>query len=397
MKKFILDLISLQLSAVIVLVPSSGFAQVAVSEIGEKPSVTPEDNPSYNPSEDEKTKLHIPSISDKPTGSPTENSPQSPDLKNVPFGKPGNVHYYDSTDVDKVTDLDPLDASATGQEETTEETETLAKQIGLASRGLCGTLATDPLIAGFFVSGNTSKSVIVTAKGPSLSAEISDFLPNPSLYVVNGTTGQLVGSLNDDWQNSTDVTNITNSGRAPSSDLDSAIILYDLEPGPYSAICYDSSDATGTALIEVYEYDDGETEDAKFDGLATRGYCGPLASEPRIVGFFVGGDDGESIDVYVGAKGPSLATEGVASPISDPAIYVVNGTTGALVGSLNDNWADGADAEKLTEIGRAPTATEDAALILRDLTPGPYSAVAYGIGDVSGTVLVEVYEVDLGE
>ena len=230
------------------------------------------------------------------------------------------------------TDLDPLDASATGQEETTEETETLAKQIGLASRGLCGTLATDPLIAGFFVSGNTSKSVIVTAKGPSLSAEISDFLPNPSLYVVNGTTGQLVGSLNDDWQNSTDVTNITNSGRAPSSDLDSAIILYDLEPGPYSAICYDSSDATGTALIEVYEYDDGETEDAKFDGLATRGYCGPLASEPRIVGFFVGGDDGESIDVYVGAKGPSLATEGVASPISDPAIYVVNGTTGALVG-----------------------------------------------------------------
>ena len=64
---------------------------------------------------------------------------------------------------------------------------------------------------------------------------------------------------------------------------------------------------------------------------------------------------------------------------------------------MNDNWADGADAEKLTEIGRAPTATEDAALILRDLTPGPYSAVAYGIGDVSGTVLVEVYEVDLGE
>ena len=314
---------------------------------------------------------------------------------NAPTSDPGSPPSF-TPDLTSIPETEPP-VEEEEEEETTEETETLAKQIGLASRGLCGTLATDPLIAGFFVSGNTSKSVIVTAKGPSLSAEISDFLPNPSLYVVNGTTGQLVGSLNDDWQNSTDVTNITNSGRAPSSDLDSAIILYDLEPGPYSAICYDSSDATGTALIEVYEYDDGETEDAKFDGLATRGYCGPLASEPRIVGFFVGGDDGESIDVYVGAKGPSLATEGVASPISDPAIYVVNGTTGALVGSLNDNWADGADAEKLTEIGRAPTATEDAALILRDLTPGPYSAVAYGIGDVSGTVLVEVYEVDLGE
>ena len=115
MKKFILDLINLHLTAVIVIVPSSGFAQVTVSEIGEKPSINPGDNPSYNPSEDENSKLQIPSTSDKPTGNPTENSPQSPDLKNVPFGKPGNVHYYDSTDVDKgdgspsTTKLDLLD------------------------------------------------------------------------------------------------------------------------------------------------------------------------------------------------------------------------------------------------------------------------------------------------
>ena len=88
MKKFILDLISLHLTAAIVIVPSSGFAQVSVSEIGEKPSITPGHNPSYNPSEDENTKLQIPSISDKPTGSPTEGSPQSPDLKNVPLVSP---------------------------------------------------------------------------------------------------------------------------------------------------------------------------------------------------------------------------------------------------------------------------------------------------------------------
>ena len=101
MKKFILDLISLHLTAVLVIAPSSSFAQVAVSEIGEKPSANPGDNPSYNPSEDENSKLQIPSISDKPTGNPTESSPQSPDLKNVPFGKPGNLIYHDSTKVGK--------------------------------------------------------------------------------------------------------------------------------------------------------------------------------------------------------------------------------------------------------------------------------------------------------
>ena len=83
MKKFILDLISLQLTAVIVIVPSSGFAQVTVSEIGEKPSINPGDNPSYNPSEDENSKLQIPSASDKPTGNPTEGSPQGLSLIHI--------------------------------------------------------------------------------------------------------------------------------------------------------------------------------------------------------------------------------------------------------------------------------------------------------------------------
>ena len=104
------------MTAVIVIAPISiCYPKSTTSEVGEKPSVNPGKNPSYNPSEDEKSKLQIPSISDKPTGNPTESSPQSPDLKNVPFGKPGNVHYYDSTNVDKgngspsTTKLDLLD------------------------------------------------------------------------------------------------------------------------------------------------------------------------------------------------------------------------------------------------------------------------------------------------
>ena len=141
MKKFILDLINLHLTAVIVIVPSSGFAQVTVSEIGEKPSINPGDNPSYDPSEDENSKLQIPSTSDKPTGNPTENSPQSPDLKNVPFGKPGNLIYHDSTKVtssespsttkldllDQNSDLDPEKVLNLNNEELAEIDKILGK------------------------------------------------------------------------------------------------------------------------------------------------------------------------------------------------------------------------------------------------------------------------------
>ena len=109
------------------------------------------------------------------------------------------------------------------------------------------------------------------------------------------------------------------------------------------------------------------------------------------------GDAGTTVDLYVAAKGPSLAGS-VSNPISDPALYVIDMTTGAVVTpGLIDNWNDGADKDLITSIGRAPGADADAALILRDLPPGVYSAIAYGVNDVEGTVLVEVYDVDIGD
>ena len=150
-------------------------------------------------------------------------------------------------------------------------------------------------------------------------------------------------------------------------------------------------------MIEVYEFDDGQSSGSKFEGLSTRGYCGPLSTGPRIVGFAVQGDAGTTVDLYVAAKGPSLAGS-VSNPISDPALYVIDMTTGAVVTpGLIDNWNDGADKDLITSIGRAPGADADAALILRDLPPGVYSAIAYGVNDVEGTVLVEVYDVDIGD
>lgn len=301
---------------------------------------------------------------------------------------------------ESVPDAAPTEAAPTSI--PTNTTTPVAVQYGVSSRGYCGPLTgdnADPLIAGFIVS-DAQKSVIVVASGPSLPSDLNP-ISDPSVYVVNLSTGAVVSpGLNDNWKDSADVNDITNSGRAPTNDLDSAIILRNLEPGTYSAICFGtdgSTSPTGTALIEVYEFDDGQSSGSKFEGLSTRGYCGPLSTGPRIVGFAVQGDAGTTVDLYVAAKGPSLAGS-VSNPISDPALYVIDMTTGAVVTpGLIDNWNDGADKDLITSIGRAPGADADAALILRDLPPGVYSAIAYGVNDVEGTVLVEVYDVDIGD
>ena len=60
--------------------------------------------------------------------------------------------------------------------------------------------------------------MIVVASGPSLPSELNP-ISDPSVYVVNLATGAIVSpGLNDNWKDSPDVNDITNSGRAPTND-----------------------------------------------------------------------------------------------------------------------------------------------------------------------------------
>lgn len=327
------------------------------------------------------------SVQDVPAGTTiTSTTYWTPLLGTAPSTDPGTP---------PTTEPSASDSNLSNLTPPADNTPQFAKQVGLSSRGFCGSLATDPLIVGFIIEGNDSKSVIVTAKGPSLpSSEVANPLADPQLYVVDMSTGGVVGGPIDNWQDSAESAAITSSGRAPSSNLDSAVILRDLSPGAYSAICY-GENITGTALVEVYEFEDNASVESKFLGLSTRGFCGSLSTDPRIVGFIVDGDENTTVNLYIGAKGPSLPSNEVANPLSDPSLYIVDMSTGGVVAGPVDNWQDGADASTLIDVGRAPSDPKDAALILRDLSPGAYTAIAYGTGDVTGTVLVEAYEIDL--
>jgi hypothetical protein len=117
------------------------------------------------------------------------------------------------------------------------------------------------MIGGFIVQGTGTKSVIIRAIGPGLTQYgITDVLANPKLELYNGT-GALIGT-NDDWQTtiiggvitSNQVTDIQNSGHAPTAASESAIIA-DLQPGNYTAIVRGVSNTTGVALVEVDDLD----------------------------------------------------------------------------------------------------------------------------------------------
>jgi len=113
------------------------------------------------------------------------------------------------------------------------------------------------MIGGFIVQGTGRNRVIIRAIGPELTQfGIPDALANPRLELRNGS-GALIGS-NDNWQTtilggiitSDQVSDIQNSGHAPTAATESAIIA-DLLPGNYTAIVQGVNNTTGVALIEV--------------------------------------------------------------------------------------------------------------------------------------------------
>jgi hypothetical protein len=109
----------------------------------------------------------------------------------------------------------------------------------------------DIMIGGFIVGGNQSKDVIARALGPSLAAAgVANPLSDPSLELRNAS-GNLVSS-NDNWGLGPDAASIQAKGFAPSQSVESALQVT-LNPGSYTAIVRGVTNATGVALVEIYD------------------------------------------------------------------------------------------------------------------------------------------------
>lgn len=119
----------------------------------------------------------------------------------------------------------------------------------LSSRGRVAP-GQEVLIAGFISTGGLNSRVVLRAIGPSLStAGITGALADPviTLYDRNGT----MLATNDNWKSNQEA-DITATGLAPTNDNE-AVILTRLAPDAYTAIVSGKANATGLALVEVYQ------------------------------------------------------------------------------------------------------------------------------------------------
>lgn len=132
------------------------------------------------------------------------------------------------------------------------------KVMNVATRGVVGT-GQAQLIAGFVISGNTPKKVLIRGVGPTLGAapfNVPGVLADPILRLVR--SDNLVVRENDNWETGNDTMLLTQAATGvgafalPAGSRDAAILI-NLPPGVYTAQLTGAGTTTGVGLIEVYE------------------------------------------------------------------------------------------------------------------------------------------------
>lgn len=238
------------------------------------------------------------------------------------------------------------------------------------------------LIGGFIVYGTGQKNVAVRALGPSLP--VQGPLSDPILE-LHDATGALIAT-NDNWRTSQQNAIIA-AGLACGDDRDSALITT-LATGSYTVVVRGANNATGVAIVEVYDLDTG-TPTARLGNISTRGHVQTL-DNVMIGGFIIRGDVPKR--VIIRARGPSLNLNGAAlsGRLMDPMLSLFDGSGGLM--AVNDNWRSSQQAE-INASTLAPTDDREPAIVAT-LPPGNYTAIVQGTGGTTGIALVEMYDLD---
>lgn len=134
-----------------------------------------------------------------------------------------------------------------------DQTTTNGRLINISTRSAVKT-GGEIMIAGFIISGNTPKRVLIRASGPALGDfGLSGVLQDPILAI---NSGQTEIAQNDDWgTNQTEIEAAvaqTGAFAWKRNSKDAALVLT-LAPGGYTALVKGKAESSGMALIEVFE------------------------------------------------------------------------------------------------------------------------------------------------
>lgn len=266
-----------------------------------------------------------------------------------------------------------------------------------APPGLVGNVSTrlpvgtdeNVLIEGFIVQdpAGSTKKIIVRAIGPTLAGfGVVDPLANPTLDIFDRNNTKVAS--NNDWKNTQvgglitgdQSTEISNSGVAPTNDLESAIIA-NLAPGDYTAVVRGFGNTTGTGVVDAYDL--SASSPARLANIATRGLV-QAGDKLMIAGFII--QNGQ-VRLVVRAIGPSLVAFGITNALNDTTLQLRD-KDGVIV-LENDNWKT-TQQQELEATGLQPTHDLEAALVTT-IQPGQYTAQVRGKNDTSGIGVVQVY------
>ena len=240
-------------------------------------------------------------------------------------------------------------------------------------------------IGGFIITGVAPKKVILRAIGPSLHASgLNDVLADPILE-LHGADGDLM-TANDNWKDDeATASELATIGLTPADDAESALVIT-LLPGRYTAIVRGNDEASGTALVEVYDGD--LAADSQLANISTRGFVG-TNDNVMIGGFIIGGNGQANGRVVIRAIGPSLSAFGITGALQDPLLELKNANGSTLIS--NDDWQQSQEME-INQTGLAPTDIRESALVT-SLPDGNYTAIVRGKNDTTGVAVVEVYNI----
>jgi hypothetical protein len=257
----------------------------------------------------------------------------------------------------------------------------VTRATNLSTRLLVGT-GNDVGIGGFIIADSGPRYLLLRGIGPSLANfGIPNPLADPTLE-LHGPAGFTTMTSNN-WRD-TQEDPIIATGRAPSNDLESAIVA-ELAPGAYTAILAGNAGTTGVGLVEIWDL--LPNQGSRLANISSRGNVG-TGNDIMIAGFILEGGSGED-SVIVRGLGPSLSGT-VNGALGDPKLELRN-PQGALIAS-DDNWMDDPNQAAIIQAtGLAPSNNLESA-IAATLMPGPYTALLSGVNNGTGVGLVEVYE-----
>ena len=253
-------------------------------------------------------------------------------------------------------------------------------------------------IAGFVVSGDGRKRLLVRAIGPELrDMGLKNVVDDPRLSLRAPGSSAAIAE-NRHWQESND----SGGALADAAELAGAFplnpgsndagLLVELEPGLYWVFIENAGASGGTALVEVYDLDGVLQNDSSswLANVSMRNWTGPERG-PIIAGFVVSGEGSQGL--LIRGMGNELSDFNVPRPLRDPLLKLFRQGNPNPV-ATNDDWDTWSEslnpyAEEVGAFGFQQGS--NSAAMVQWLEPGLYTSVVRSVDSHSGEVLVEVY------